>query len=328
MFRKFIVVVLTAVVLAAVFVPVGASAAVVYKEGSEITFHNASPWYIIDNAWIKGKYNAEKTGDVFYVSLEDFGDAFKCYTYYNADDNSVFVKFAEKSIWQAVGFTNLYIGDKRYENPMPYISEKSGVVMIPLEPYASVIGYSGAFEIKDDYAPGQMKLSREKTPYTLTKLEVNKAAQLVTVYGKDPSGNVEPVRYMLCSTGLNDSTPSGTFKVSPLGGQWYYFAKFNCYVLYASQIVGDVCFHSIPHNGYSYSSMSSTGYSALGNPASHGCIRLLAEDAKLIHQNCRYLNVTISNGYTNDTTKAIKAQLLAAKPSYSEYVAKLQSGNF
>ncbi|MBQ7718560.1 MAG: L,D-transpeptidase [Clostridia bacterium] len=328
MLKRCVLKIATVAFMVAFLLPLYAEAAVVYKEGSEITFHNASPWYIKDDVWINGKHYAERTGDVLYISLEDFGGAFRCYTFFNPDENSVFVSFADKTIWQGVGVTDLYIDNVAYENPAPYISEESGEVMIPLEPYASVIGYKGEFEVKEDYPPGQMTLKREKTPYTLTSLEVNKAAQLVTVYGKDPSGNIEPVRYMLCSTGVNNSTPSGTFRVSPLGGEWYFFSKFKCYVLYASQIVGDVCFHSIPHNGYSFASMSAAGYSVLGSPASHGCIRLLAEDSKFIHQNCRGLSVVITNGYTNETTNSIRAQLLASKPSYSEYISKMQSGNY
>ncbi len=45
-------------------------------------------------------------------------------------------------------------------------------------------------------------------------------------------------------------------------------------------------FHSIPYNRKSDSSISKSALSALGEPASHGCIRLRVEDAQFIAENC------------------------------------------
>ena len=300
----------------------GAEAATYYKKGTTLKFFSESPWYVLNDTWIQGQYPAQYKDGTLYVSLNDYGSAIGCYTEYNAADNSVFVKYLNKSIWQGVGYTALFLDGTAYENPAPYIAE-NGAVMIPAEPYASVIGYKGVFS-SDEWEAGQMTLSTPTTGYKITSVSVNQAAQLITVYGKDPAGNTCEVRHMLCSTGVGSSTPNGTFYVHPLG-RWYLFSKYNCYVMYACQITGDVCFHSIPFNGRYYSALSRAGYNALGNKASHGCIRLMCEDASFIYNYCSGLPVVISNGYNNDYTNAIRRQLISARPSYSDYVTWLNA---
>ena len=125
----------------------------------------------------------------------------------------------------------------------------------------------------------------EDMPYYIT---VDVTNQIVTVYAtKDNS----IVRQMLCSTGLHDSTPLGTF-ILPKGNRftdrktWYYFKKYNVYAQYATRIINGVLFHSIPCRGKSEKSISKVALAEYGRPASHGCIRMLAPDAKFIAQNC------------------------------------------
>jgi len=120
---------------------------------------------------------------------------------------------------------------------------------------------------------------------------VNMTMQLVTVCGTDELGATVPLKYFLCSTGSPVSlTPNGTFYARPLSytsaqNPWYYFSLHNCWVLYCTQISGNICFHSLTFNQYGANSLSQSAYKALGNPASHGCIRLLVEDAKFIWEN-------------------------------------------
>ena len=222
----------------------GTEAASYYKEGTTLKLFNKSPWYVLNDSWIEGQYPAQYINGTFYVSLSDFGTALGCYTEHNTSDNSVFVQFRNKSIWQGVGFTDLYLDNVPYENPAPYIAE-NGAVMIPAEPYASVIGFTGVFCADAEWEHGTMALTTPSTEYRITSIGVNQAAQLITVYGKDPAGNTSEIKHMLCSTGIGGATPNGTFSVHPLG-RWYLFSKYNCYVMYASQLTGDVCFHSIP----------------------------------------------------------------------------------
>lgn len=319
---------LIALIILVFFIPLNSFAAeTFFKEGKSVTFYNESSWYVRDGVWIEGLEPAQYSGGELFVSLEDFEAAFGCTAYYNFEDTSIYIKYLERDIWQCVGYETLFVDGLPYYGPAPFVSE-GGRVMIPAAVYTSVVGYQGSFEVSEDYAPGQLTLSSASTPHILTELEVNKAAQLVTLYGKDPFGAQVPVRRMLCSTGVALSTPNGHFTVKPIGGQWYYFKKFNCYVLYCSQISGNICFHSIQFDSLSYAAVNRTAYSVIGEPASHGCIRLFARDSKFIYQNCGGLPVNIIAGYTDEATDMIRAQILAEKPSYDDYVTMLKSGDY
>ena len=303
---------------------VQADAAQVYKDRSDVTFFNLSTYHTVDGLWQNGNHKAELINGTFYVAVEDFKKAFKVNISYDFNTHTVTMRHLDLTIKQKLSDNMLYVNGAGFENPAPQISSAPGhPVMIALEPFASTIGYSGKFEMTSGYAYGEMTMSLPKTLYTPTRVEVNQAAQLVTVYGKSDSGNVEPIRHMLCSTGTGTRTPNGTFKINPLGNDWYYFSSFNCYVRYCSQIYGNICFHSLTFNRMSNNSLSRTAYNAIGTKASHGCIRLFVDDAKFIHKNCRNLPVTITSGYTNDLTDSIRAQIFANKPTYEEYVKSL-----
>lgn len=70
--------------------------------------------------------------------------------------------------------------------------------------------------------------------------------------------------------------------------KWRWQALFgNVYGQYASQIVGNILFHSVPYlKMYDPSSLEYEEYDKLGTKASLGCIRLTVEDAKWIYDNC------------------------------------------
>ena len=75
-----------------------------------------------------------------------------------------------------------------------------------------------------------------------------------------------------------------------------------CWGQWCSHISSDILFHSIPYsvNGDKYS-MSSYGYNRLGQPASHGCIRLAAGNAKYIYDNVPIgTPVTVFHGSAKD----------------------------
>jgi len=303
---------------------VRAEAATVYRERTSVTFHNASPYYIVDDNWVCGKHSAELTGGVLYVSVDDFREAFRVNMSYSYSDLTISLRYHDNIITHTLGQDTLLVNGVAYAVAPSYISSAEGYpVMIALEPFASTMGYTGTFEMKDTYAYGEMTVSIPKIPYTLSRVVVNQAAQLVTVYGKTPDGAEEPVRHMLCSTGVGYRTPNGTFRINPLGNDWYYFPASACYIRYCSQITGNICFHSLVFNTMNKYSLSRTSYNAIGTMASHGCIRLFTADAKYIHQNCRNLPVTIVPGYTDAVTDGIRAEILAHKPSYEEYVDSL-----
>lgn len=127
--------------------------------------------------------------------------------------------------------------------------------------------------------------SAENMPYTIS---VDLTNQIVTIYSTSDN---TIVRQMLCSTGLRNSTPTGTFTLpkNQRKGErqeWYYFNVYNCYAKYATRIYNGIMFHSIPYNRKRDSSISKKAVDEFGQPASHGCIRLRPEDAEWIAKNC------------------------------------------
>ena len=132
-------------------------------------------------------------------------------------------------------------------------------------------------------APAQAK-TKYKMPYYIT---VDVTNQIVTVYN---TADDSIARQMLCSSGLRDATPRGTFylpKTEPGEREnWYYFSEFNCYAQYGTRIIDNVLFHSMPCTYKSQQSVVKSGIEHLGEPASHGCVRLLWPDAKFIAENC------------------------------------------
>lgn len=125
--------------------------------------------------------------------------------------------------------------------------------------------------------------STESTPSYYIK--VNYGANVVTIYTKDSDGNYTvPYKAMICSTGT--STP--TSGVYPIKLKWKWLALFgDVYGYYATQIVGNILFHSVPYleNG-NPASLEYWEYDKLGTSASMGCIRLKVEDAMWIYNNC------------------------------------------
>ena len=117
-------------------------------------------------------------------------------------------------------------------------------------------------------------------------LMVNCTANVVNVYEVDREGNIlDCVKAFTCSTG--DATPkSGTYKTDykfrwqPLFG--------NVYGQYATRIVGNILFHSVPYTeNRNNGSLEYWEYDKLGTSASMGCVRLTVEDAKWIYDNCK-----------------------------------------
>ncbi len=107
-------------------------------------------------------------------------------------------------------------------------------------------------------------------------IRVNRAANVVTVYK-----GTTPVKAFLCSTGLNNATPLGTFSIMDKlsmhelnGPTWGY---------YCSHITSDILFHSIPAPTTNRTEVPSYKFNVLGQQASQGCIRLAMGDAKWLY---------------------------------------------
>ena len=123
---------------------------------------------------------------------------------------------------------------------------------------------------------------------------VNRAQSTVTVYGLDEDGYYTvPVKAMICSTGRKGhATPAGTFTI---GGRWTWLRMVDSsYGQYATQIQGNILFHSVCYTKRDPSALMTEEYNGLGAPASLGCVRLQTVDAKWIYDNCaRGTKVTI-----------------------------------
>ena len=112
--------------------------------------------------------------------------------------------------------------------------------------------------------------------------------QIVTVYRTEDDAIV---RQMLTSTGINDSTPEGTFYMEPKGrlserGEWTWLRQYQCWVKFASRIYHGYMFHSLPFEEKDESTMIEQSVKEFGMPASHGCMRLRVDDARFIAKEC------------------------------------------
>ena len=129
-------------------------------------------------------------------------------------------------------------------------------------------------------------------------LRVNRTKCQITVLAKDGSnGWTIPVKSITCSVGNPITlTPAGTFYIGdqdrwhilmgPSWGQW------------TSHVVNGIFIHSVAGSSQSQYNLAAGDYNMLGQPASHGCIRVCVRDAKWIYDNTgRGTMVTIGDGY-------------------------------
>ncbi len=125
------------------------------------------------------------------------------------------------------------------------------------------------------------------------RVEVSIDRQEVDVFERNESGTYDLVKTFTCSTGLHDSTPRGVFLDGHPINRWHKFEKFNCWAQYSFEITGDIMFHSVLYGSNNEKSLRSGSLYALGNPASHGCVRLSVEDAKYLFEHCKRGKVVI-----------------------------------
>ena len=117
---------------------------------------------------------------------------------------------------------------------------------------------------------------------SLFKAVVDLTNQAVFVYTADENGEYTTlVREMICSSGIEETnrSPRGTFTMGDDYKRFAFFVRFNCYAQYWSQIRGRIYFHSVPYSERDDRYLMEEEFWKLGEPASHGCIRLLPDDA-------------------------------------------------
>ena len=141
-------------------------------------------------------------------------------------------------------------------------------------------------------------------------IKVNKTQNVVTVYevGEDGYYSV-PVKAMVCSVGEGKNTPNGVFGVGEKY-QWLYL-QGDVYGQYATGIIGNILFHSVPYHTQNKADLKVDEYNKLGEAASAGCIRLSVVDAKWIYDNCKdgtYVNI-FESVYEGPLGKPVAAKI-------------------
>lgn len=135
-------------------------------------------------------------------------------------------------------------------------------------------------------------LGRQSSYY----ITVNRRTCQVMVYAKSETGRYDiPVKTFACSVGLPATpTPTGTYNT--LAQYRWHTLMGPSYGQYCTRIVGGVLFHSVAGNSMTVKNLNAANYNMLGQPASHGCVRLCVRDAKWIYENCGlYTTVLISD---------------------------------
>ncbi|NMM99498.1 peptidase [Bifidobacterium sp. DSM 109958] len=120
-------------------------------------------------------------------------------------------------------------------------------------------------------------------------VDVSLADQMVYVR----SAGTEIYR-MVASTGIDDSTPHGTFVTNGDRDDHFYTARDHMGGDYWTRITGVYLFHSVPTREDAGDYIEDQAV-LLGEPASHGCVRLTVADAKWVYEQLpKGTRVTIS----------------------------------
>ena len=118
-------------------------------------------------------------------------------------------------------------------------------------------------------------------------LVVDRMRCKITAYAPDgENGYIIPYRTFICSPGNpHTRTPAGSF-VTTNQYRWHTLMG-PTYGQYCTRIGNTgVLFHSIPGSNMTSYNISAKKYNKLGEPASHGCIRMTVADAKWIFDHC------------------------------------------
>ena len=152
------------------------------------------------------------------------------------------------------------------------------------------------------------KKIENKVPYYT---EVIRNQNTVIVYGLDENNEyTKIIRVMPCSVGRSgQDTPTGTFTTSNkyrwgglYGGVWGQ---------YATRIVSDILFHSVPYYSENPGDLEWEEYNKLGSPASLGCVRMAVIDVKWLYENCpsgmtvKIYDGELPNGISKPSVKKI-----------------------
>ena len=149
------------------------------------------------------------------------------------------------------------------------------------------------YSSEDEICGDENESTEEKTteppvdPGTLPyMIKVNRAANCITVYGKDDSGAFTvPVKAITVSCGKNlGDTPLGSYQTI----NEYKWRKMvdGTYSQYAYRIVGSILFHSVPYYSQAKDNLEWEEFNKLGTAASLGCVRMTVADSKWLMDHC------------------------------------------
>lgn len=184
---------------------------------------------------------------------------------------------------------------------------------VPFSDYAPTVNMEYAELVGDD----GLRSYPEGFPKADTyKIIVDIANQVTMVYKKDDKGEYTvPVRYMLCSTGLEDRTPVGTFDMDSYHVRFSVFVRDGRCGQYWTQIRGAIYFHTTLYTKEDAATYIEETTAELGSKASHGCVRLCVPDARFMWYNIAPgTKCVIRNGSKSDVETAyIRSQLKLAQ---------------
>ncbi len=155
------------------------------------------------------------------------------------------------------------------------VSAASGVSDLVDDPASG--DYPGQLDTIDETAAGDAPDEPDKDTYWI---DVDVAVQQVAIMRGD-----EVIKTMLCSTGAEGhETPLGTFEIQNRG-EWFFNERYQQGAKYwvSFKDWGVYLFHSLAMDRNQQ--VIPEEAAKLGQPASHGCIRLSIEDAKWIYEN-------------------------------------------
>ncbi len=143
-------------------------------------------------------------------------------------------------------------------------------------PASSAVSSSVSGGLKQAAALPSVSLEKAEKPLSIQVLLSDQKVRVL-----DSRGRL--VKEFICSSGEKGSeTPVGTFTISDRG-ESFFNAKVNEGAYYWTRFYGTYLFHSVPFD--KNRKMEKEEADKLGEPASHGCIRLPVEDAKWIYDN-------------------------------------------
>ena len=266
-----------------------------------------SGWHLINNKWYYfggsgamysnrwiGNYYVGGNGEMLsntWVGSYWVGADGKWIPNYDPDANANWVKSGNTWYYQRPDGSKLTNSWKRMNGSWYYFGADGAMTT----GWKYVDGYKFYFGTDGKMVQDVDKLIGKQSSYRIT---VNRVKCQVTVYAANETGNYcIPVKTFTCSVGkAGTPTHAGTYatlkKQNPvelMGPSWgKYGTQINNY--------GD-WFHSVacsnPDPTYA---LAAGNYNMLGQPASHGCVRLCVRDAKWIYDNCGlYTRVDISD---------------------------------